>query len=174
MRKILFIGGIIGAMFAAGWFQIHREGNETMIKINRDEIRTDAKRAIVKGRELLDRGEQEIERREIQMSEQDYVTQRSQYDTNQYPAPQYNPAQYDPSQYPPTHYSPSQYPNQQYTNQSYPAPANQPGQYQAPRNESARYPAPQYRMPDRNYNSQYPVNDQSQAGSGQYEPFPRR
>jgi hypothetical protein len=140
MRKILFIGGIIAAMFAAGWFQIHREGNETMIKINRDEIRTDARRAIVKGRELLDRGEQEIERREIQMSEQDYVTQRSRYDTNQ----------------------------------SYPAPANQPGQYQAPRNESARYPAPQYRMPDRNYNSQYPVNDQSQAGSGQYEPFPRR
>ena len=43
----------------AGWFQIHREGDRTTIEINKSEIRSDARRAINRGSDFLDRREQQ-------------------------------------------------------------------------------------------------------------------
>ena len=37
----------------AGWFKVNRDGDRTTIEINRSEIRQDARKAIDRGRELL-------------------------------------------------------------------------------------------------------------------------
>ncbi len=55
MRNIVFIGMLLSAAFMAGWFKIQRDGENTLIEINRSEIRNDARRAIERGREILDR-----------------------------------------------------------------------------------------------------------------------
>lgn len=45
--------------FMAGWFSIERDGDQTKIEINRDEIRQDAQQAVDRGREYLEqRGQQ--------------------------------------------------------------------------------------------------------------------
>ena len=41
----------------AGWFKVNRDGERTTIEINRNEIRSDAKQAIERGREFLDNHE---------------------------------------------------------------------------------------------------------------------
>ena len=55
MRNLIFVGIAIAAASAAGWFQIQRDGDTTRIDINRAEIRSDARRAIDRGRQILDR-----------------------------------------------------------------------------------------------------------------------
>ncbi len=55
MRNIIIIAMLLAAASAAGWFQIQRDGEHTRIDINRAEIREDARRAIDRGREILDR-----------------------------------------------------------------------------------------------------------------------
>ncbi|QDV68460.1 hypothetical protein Poly24_21690 [Rosistilla carotiformis] len=55
MRNIFILGILVVAAFMAGWFTIDRDGEQTTIKINRDEIRQDAKVAIERGKEYLDR-----------------------------------------------------------------------------------------------------------------------
>ncbi|MEM9828241.1 MAG: hypothetical protein AAF958_16745 [Planctomycetota bacterium] len=62
MRNLLVIAALGVAAFMAGWFQIHREGDETTIRINRKEIRSDARAAIDRGKEILDRRDQESSR----------------------------------------------------------------------------------------------------------------
>lgn len=57
MRTILLLGVVAFAAFTAGWFKINREGDSTTIEINRAEIRSDARRAIDKGRDILDKRE---------------------------------------------------------------------------------------------------------------------
>lgn len=59
MRTLLLLGLAIGGAFMAGWFTIEREGDRTRIEINKTEIRSDARQAIDKGRDLLDKREQE-------------------------------------------------------------------------------------------------------------------
>lgn len=59
MRTLLFLGLAIGAAFMANWFTVERDGDRTRIDINRDEIRSDAQHAIEKGREILDKREQD-------------------------------------------------------------------------------------------------------------------
>ncbi|TWU55143.1 hypothetical protein [Rubripirellula reticaptiva] len=62
MRNLIIIGMLGVAAFMAGWFKINRDGDSTTIEINRAEIRSDARKAIEKGREVLDRREQEDQR----------------------------------------------------------------------------------------------------------------
>lgn len=59
MRTLIFLGLAIGAAFMANWFTIERDGDHTRIDINKSEIRNDAKNAIEKGREILDKRERE-------------------------------------------------------------------------------------------------------------------
>ena len=54
MRNLLFLGMLVAAAFMAGWFQISKEGDRTTIEIDRNEIRSDARRAIDRGRQFLD------------------------------------------------------------------------------------------------------------------------
>lgn len=58
MRNLLIIGMLLIAASAAGWFRINRDGDRTLIEINQNEIRNDARNAINRGREYLQRGEQ--------------------------------------------------------------------------------------------------------------------
>ena len=53
MRNLFIIGVILLGAFMAGWFKVNRDGDRTTIEINRGEIRQDARKAIDRGRELL-------------------------------------------------------------------------------------------------------------------------
>ena len=55
MRTIFVIGVLLLIAFLAGWFTVDRDQEGTTIRINRDEIRQDARQAIDRGREFLDR-----------------------------------------------------------------------------------------------------------------------
>jgi hypothetical protein len=55
MRNILIIGMVLVGASMAGWFKVQRDGERTTIEFNRDEIRSDANKAIDRGREFLDR-----------------------------------------------------------------------------------------------------------------------
>ncbi|QDV12199.1 hypothetical protein CA51_20780 [Rosistilla oblonga] len=55
MRNIFILGILVVGAFMAGWFTIDRDGEQTTIKINRTEIREDAKQAIDRGKEYLER-----------------------------------------------------------------------------------------------------------------------
>ena len=59
MRNLFIIGMLLVAAFMAGWFQINREGDRTTIEINRAEIRSDTRQAIDRGRDFLDRRDQQ-------------------------------------------------------------------------------------------------------------------
>ena len=54
MRNLMIIGMLLVAAFMAGWFKINRDGENTTIEINRNEIRQDAESAISRGRAYLD------------------------------------------------------------------------------------------------------------------------
>ncbi|MCC9642280.1 hypothetical protein LOC71_08335 [Rhodopirellula sp. JC740] len=58
MRTLLLLGLAVGAAFMAGWFTIERDGDTTRIEINKTEIRSDARSAIDRGREILDERQQ--------------------------------------------------------------------------------------------------------------------
>ncbi len=59
MRNLFIIGMLLVGAFMAGWFKVNRDGERTTIEINRTEIRSDARKAINRGREILDRHENE-------------------------------------------------------------------------------------------------------------------
>lgn len=50
-RSFMILGLLTAVAFMAGWFSINREGDRTLIEINRDEIRSDARQAIDRGRD---------------------------------------------------------------------------------------------------------------------------
>jgi hypothetical protein len=60
MRNIMFIGMLLSAAFMAGWFKIQRDGENTLIQIDRNEIRNDTRQAIDRGREILDRNQLDL------------------------------------------------------------------------------------------------------------------
>ncbi len=60
MRTIFVLGILLICAFLAGWFTIDRDDEGTTIRINRDEIRGDARQAIEHGREFLDRDGQRV------------------------------------------------------------------------------------------------------------------
>lgn len=84
MRNLIILAMLIAGASAAGWFQIQRDGEYTRIDINRAEIREDARRAIDKGREILDRRD----------------AQNSGYPADEATPGQTNPPNYDPGSYP--------------------------------------------------------------------------
>ncbi len=53
MRNLFIFAVILLGAFMAGWFKVNRDGDRTTIEINRGEIRQDARKAIDRGRELL-------------------------------------------------------------------------------------------------------------------------
>lgn len=55
MRNLMILGMIGVAAFMAGWFKINRDAEHTTIEFNRAEIREDARRAIERGREIIER-----------------------------------------------------------------------------------------------------------------------
>ena len=57
MRNLFIIGLLLLGAFMAGWFKVNRDGERTTIEINRNEIRSDASKAIEKGREFLNEHE---------------------------------------------------------------------------------------------------------------------
>lgn len=59
MRNLLLLGLAVGGAFMAGWFTIERDGDRTRIEINKNEIRSDARQAIDRGRQYIDQREQE-------------------------------------------------------------------------------------------------------------------
>lgn len=58
MRNLLIFGMLLIAASAAGWFRVSRQGDRTLIEINQNEIRNDARNAIKRGREYRYQGEQ--------------------------------------------------------------------------------------------------------------------
>ena len=62
MRNLFIIGMLLVGAFMAGWFKINRNGDHTTIEINRAEIRQDTRKAIDRGREILDRNEERVAR----------------------------------------------------------------------------------------------------------------
>ncbi len=53
LRAFMIIGILAACAFMANWFTIDRTAEETTIRFNRDEIRSDTSRAIAKGKELF-------------------------------------------------------------------------------------------------------------------------
>ena len=107
MRTIIVIALILVCASMAGWFSINREDGETTIRINRDEIRQDARAAIDRGKNYLDRkdGEQFASQQQGQLQppqnwqgQQQYQQQGGQ---QQYTQQQYTQQQYGQQQYPP-------------------------------------------------------------------------
>lgn len=77
MRNLFMIGMLITGAFMAGWFKIQRDGERTTIEINRNEIRSDARQAIDRGREFLDR--HDLQYAEPQSADQQYADPRQPY-----------------------------------------------------------------------------------------------
>lgn len=57
MRNLFVLVIVAAAAFAAGWFTVSRDGEHTTIQFNREEIRNDARMAIDRGREILNKQE---------------------------------------------------------------------------------------------------------------------
>ncbi|MDA8746214.1 hypothetical protein N9N28_16430 [Rubripirellula amarantea] len=128
MRNLFIIGMLAVAAFAAGWFKINRDGDSTTIEFNRAEIRDDTRRAIEKGREILDRRDEQFANQE---------------------QPQSN---FDEQSYGPQPYgNPPAYPNQPVTNQPV---TNQPVPNQ-PWNQNYARPAQPQSPPSQPYTQNY-------------------
>jgi hypothetical protein len=74
MRNLFIIGMLLVGAFMAGWFKVNRDGERTTIEINRNEIRGDARNAINRGREFLDRRDQQYA--DQQYADQQYADQQ--------------------------------------------------------------------------------------------------
>jgi hypothetical protein len=156
MRTLFVLGLVLTCAFMAGWFTINRDGGETTIKINRDEIRNDAKTAINKGRDYLDRDGNPVNQADGQQNYQQYPQAGDQFagqqqygnqpgynaSQGQYQANQYQQGQPVPASWanqPQQSYQQAGYPNQRPANQS----ANQNDGYYYPQSQQAqRPPAP--------------------------------
>ncbi len=57
MRNLMFLGMLLVGASMAGWFTVNRQGDRTTIEIDQEEIRDDARSALSRGRELLNRVE---------------------------------------------------------------------------------------------------------------------
>lgn len=134
MRTLLLLGLAVGGAFMAGWFTIERDGDKTRIEINKTEIRQDTRQAIDKGRDLLEKREQERLAREQQQQQQSgYATGQGGWPPQAAPIQDTGYAGYPPQ---------NQYSNQAgYNNQA--GYGNQPyGAQPAPGGYNASYPAP--------------------------------
>ncbi len=146
MRNFLIIGMMLIGMFMAGWFTINRQGDRTTIEINRSEIRDDTRKAIQRGREYLDREQQQLSGDDSQLPQQPYPQQPyPSQASSQQPYPQQS---YQQQPYPQQSYQQQPYPQQSYQQQSYQSPLYPPyqgGQFadqpSLPQEQIARQPA---------------------------------
>ena len=167
MRNLFLIAIIVAAAFMAGWFTISRDDEHTTIKFNRDEIRNDARVAIDRGRELLNKhGQPGTDENGTQLTaQQDQYAQP--YPPQYAPGPQQPSSQYQQPQYYPqdrTAANPQADWNRQGSSYRPPQPANaQPTQWQQPQPASAgQYPSGQ------NTNGPYPSQSNDYQVPRQY------
>ena len=145
MRNLLIIGMLLVGAFMAGWFQINREGDRTTIEINRNEIRSDTRKAIDRGRDFLDRRDQQYatpsqpayddqgraywpEQIAAQQEQWGNVQQQS-YNQETYSQPQYGRADYRDPGYGSSTYGNPNYGNSSYDAQGQPLPSTQQPYY---------------------------------------------
>lgn len=137
MRNIIFVGMLLSAAFMAGWFKIQRDGENTLIEIDRAAIRNDTQQAIEKSRAVF-------ERREQSSSEPSYA------DTQDAWAPQ-TASPWAPTGRPPeSTYVDRSYPGQAPTSETWqygPPQAYRPAEPVDPRYASPPY-SPSYTYPD--------------------------
>jgi hypothetical protein len=146
MRNLILIAMVVGGAFAAGWFTINREGDRTTIEFNRAEIRQDTRRAIDKGREILDRREQQIAQQ--QNAEEQNAEQWGQR------SPQPLDDRYDPR------YSEPRFAERNATDASQRRDYRQAG-YEQPGYDQRGYPQDQYQDRNDRDSSQAPWNRNS-------------
>ena len=147
-RTVFVLALMAGAAFMAGWFTIDRTDSETTIKFNRDEIRSDASKAIAKGREFLNKTNAQSQGEQNQGGYQQGGQYAGQYPQQQngYPPPPngYYPT---PANYPQTN-QPAGYQGQPYPQQ----PAGNYGQdasYPPYGGQQATRPVPPWEVPNR-------------------------
>jgi hypothetical protein len=127
MRNLFIIAMLLVGAFMAGWFKVNREGESTTIEINRTEIRSDARKAIDRGRDFLDRREQQV-------AEQQVADPNQQYWPQEQVASQTDPwgRTYDAQQQPQAYGDPHDYPQDQ-------RPPNQPSGRENPYSQPQPY-----------------------------------
>lgn len=141
MRNLMILGMIGVAAFMAGWFKINRDAEHTTIEFNRAEIREDARRAIERGREIIDRSTNADQQRYANGStpaaDQGFPSQG--FPSQGFPGqasqpPQYGqPAGYQSPGFPQPGYGQPGYGQPNYGQPSYVPPvANQPNSYGQP------------------------------------------
>ncbi len=132
-RNLIFLAMAVGAASMAGWFTVNREGDQTSIHFNRDEIRNDTRRVIDRGREYFDERQQRLASQqgsESQSPDDGYgqqTYQQQSYQQQDDSDPRYgNDArygypsdQYDRSQYGQPRYGQAPYGQQQYRETDY-------------------------------------------------------
>ncbi|MEM1226418.1 MAG: hypothetical protein AAGJ40_12020 [Planctomycetota bacterium] len=162
MRSLMLLGLAVGAAFMAGWFTIERDGDQTRIGINKAEIRSDARQAIDRGRDILDKREQEM--LAAQQGGNPWPPQNANpiQDAGfnspvNYNTPNYNtPANYNPP--------PSYNPNANYNN-GYPAGPSANYQGEASSNASPNpYGSPGYPPANGNYGGAVPNSNYANPG----------
>ena len=124
--RTLLLAGILGfAAFAAGWFRIHRDGEHTTIRIDRGEIRSDARRAIDRGREILDQREAEMVARQEDRAERPVDNDDNRYEDRRYVTPsdyRYSNDRYDNDRYDDDRYNNNRYDDNRYGDDRYARP----------------------------------------------------
>jgi len=160
MRNLLILGMLAVAAFMAGWFKINRDEESTTIEFNRAEIRSDARRAIDKGRDILERREQQDRDRYAAQSEWPESNDPQQagpaYENQAFGPPPNpsgfgQPAGYVESAYPPSSgYRSDRYPPRPYDSPSQyaaPAPYSPANPYPAAESRASQYPPQPYPRP---------------------------
>lgn len=108
MRNLFIIAMLLVGAFMAGWFKVNRDGESTTIEINRTEIRSDARKAIDRGRDFLDRREQQYaEQHGSDPNQQDWPQTQVAAQTDPWGRP------YDAQQQPQMYRDPHYYPQDQ-------------------------------------------------------------
>lgn len=188
-RNIIVLGMLVGAASMAGWFTINREGDQTSIQFNRDEIRSDAARAIDRGRQYLDQREHQFASEQGSASnylDEGYGYDQSSYQQQSYQQPSYQgqtynqgqygaqTEQYGQSQYERTSYDRTQYGQPQNDRSQYGQPQNGQSQYGQPYSGQSQYGQPQYSQPEYGQpdyrETEYQHGGQSYQGNYQQAP----
>ena len=152
----------------AGWFTINREGGQTSIQFDRDEIRSDTARAINRGREYLDeRGQRLTSQQGSSSNYRDDGYGQPTHQQQSYQQPSYQGQTYDQGQssYQSDHYGQPQYDRTQHGQQQYDRSQYSQQQYGQPQSSQSQYSQPQYGQPQYGQ-PQYRETDYQHGGQG--------
>ena len=161
MRTLFVFGLIATAAFLAGWFTISRDDEHTTIRFNRDEIRNDARGAIDRGREILNKKIQGQPGDGTELVNQSEFPNQPQQYQPEYPE-RYSPSPYQPAGYQqPTSYQPDQ-------------PSHHQAPQQWPTNRNTANPQTGWSQSEfNNQHSAYPSTEPNRAAPTQWQPPPR-